>query len=219
MRGALDVRRCCASSVWHGLASGAVLAIAACSSSPNEVATPDNVATIVVSPSASSVSIGGRLSLSAVVQDSAGQPLAPADIFWSVRDANIATVSGDGVVTGVAPGTTQVSANVAGKSGIGTVTVAFPQSAVASVTISPSKPPPIGKNENLTLTVALKDASGKDIGLGRVVTWTSSDPSIASVAAKAGTYSATVKGNKEGTATITAASDGKSAAVTVAVKH
>jgi len=65
----------------------------------------------------------------------------------------------------------------------------------------------------------LKDASGKDIALGRVVTWTTSDPSVASVTPKTGTYSATVKGNKEGTATISATSEGKSASVTVTVKH
>jgi uncharacterized protein YjdB len=199
-----------------------MLAIAACSNTPSDLPLPSDVASVVVSPSTSSVSIGGRLSLSAVVQDSAGQTLADADIFWSVQDASIATISSDGVVTGVAPGTTQVSANVAGKSGIGTVTVqrtAVPTIAVASVTISPSKPPAIAKNDNLTLTATLKDASGRDIGPGRAVTWTSSDPSIASVTAKTGTYSATVKGNKEGTAIITATSEGKSASVTVTVKH
>jgi len=199
-----------------------VLAIAACSNSPSDVPISGHVATVAVSPSTSSVSIGGRLALSAVVQDTAGQTLTRADIFWSVQDASIATISADGVVTGVAPGTTQVSANVAGKSGLGTVTVqrtAVPAVAVATVTISPSKPPAIGKNDNLTLTAALKDASGRDVGPGRAVTWTTSDPSIASVTAKTGTYSATVKGNKEGTATITATSEGKSAAVTVTVKH
>jgi uncharacterized protein YjdB len=162
------------------------------------------------------------MSLSAVVQDTAGQTLTHVDIFWSVQDASIATISSDGVVTGVAPGTTQVSANVAGKSGLATVTVQrtpVPTVVVASVTISPVKPPAIGKNDNLTLTAALRDASGRDIGLGRAVTWTTSDPSVASVTSKTGTYSATVKGNKEGTATITATSEGKSAAVTVTVKH
>ena len=206
----------------RSLVCGAVLAIAACSSSLNDVSTPREVATVAVSPSASSVSIGGRLSLSAVVQDTAGNTLTDADVFWSVQDASVASISDDGVVTGVAPGTTQVSANVAGKSGIGTITVqraAAPSVAVASVTISPSKPPAIGKNDNLTLTAVPKDASGRDIGPGRAVTWTTTDASVASVTAKTGTYSATVKGNKEGAATITATSEGKSASVTVTVKH
>jgi len=207
-------------AVWSAL-----LAIAACSGSTTSDFAPDDVATVTVSPSASSVSIGGHVPLQAVVQDTAGNTLSGADIFWSIRDASIATISDDGVVTGVAPGTTQVSANVAGKSGLGTVTVARGAEPVpggpvpvASITISPSKPAPIGKNENLTLTAGLTDASGKDIGPGRVVTWTSSAPNIASVTPKAGAYTATVKGNKAGTATITATSEGKSASVTVTVK-
>jgi len=200
---------------------GAALGLASCSSSPNDATTPGNVASVAVSPSSSSVSIGDRLSLHAVVQDTTGQPVSDADVFWSTEDASIATISDDGVVTGVAPGTTRILANVAGKSGLGTVSVraAVVRVAVASVTISPQKPPAIAKNENLSLTADLKDASGKVITLGRVVTWTSSDPSIASVTPKTGTYSATVTGIKEGTATVTATSEGKSASVTVTVKH
>jgi lactocepin len=204
----------------------ALLAMAACTSSTNDVATPSDIATVAVSPSTSSVSIGGHLSLGAVVQDAAGHTLSGADIFWSVQDASIATISDDGVVTGVAPGTTQVSANAAGKSGLGTITVARPADpvpaaavTVASVIISPAHPAAIGKNNELTLTVTLKDASGKDIAPGRVVAWTTSAPSVAAISPKAGTYSATVRGNKEGTATITATSEGKSASVTITVKH
>ena len=199
-----------------------MLAIAACSSSLNDVSMPAKVARVAVAPSTASLSVGGRVSLSAVVQDTAGRMLTDADIFWSVQNASVATISDDGVVTAVAPGTTQVSANVAGKSGIGTITVQrppVPTVAVASVTISPSKPPAISKNENLSLTATLKDASGRDIGTGRTLTWTTTAPSIASVTPKTGTYTATVKGNKEGTVTITATSEGKSAAVTVTVKH
>ncbi|HEV8449775.1 MAG TPA: Ig-like domain-containing protein, partial [Gemmatimonadaceae bacterium] len=205
---------------------GALLAVGACSGSTTSGVAPGDVASVAVSPSTSSVSVGGRVPLSAVVQDASGHALSGADVFWSVQNTSIATISDDGIVTGVAPGTTQVSANVAGKSGVGTVTIArgadpLPQGPVpvASVRISPSNPPAIGKNDNLALTASLTDASGKDIGPGRVVTWTSSDPSIASVTPKAGTYGATVKGNKEGAATITATSEGKSASVAITVKH
>ena len=209
-----------------GAVWGAMLAVGACSGSTTGNVAPGDVATVAVSPATSSVSVGGHLPLSAVVQDAAGHALSGTDVFWSVQNTNIATISDDGVVTGVAPGTTQVSANVAGKSGLGTVTIArgadpAPQGPVpvASVRISPSNPPAIGKNDNLTLTASLTDASGKDIGPGRTVTWTSSDPSVVSISPKTGTYAATAKGNKEGTATITATSEGKSASVAITVKH
>ena len=211
-------------AVRHGLVWGLVLTVAACSASTTNEVTPADVATVVVTPSASSISIGGHLTLRAVVQNAAGDTLTAANIFWSVQSASVATISADGVVTGMAPGTTQVSANVAGRSGLGTVTVASPpvpsgNAPVASIAISPSTPPAINKNENLVLTATLADASGKSIGPGRVVTWTSSASSVASVTPKVGSYSATVKGNKEGAATITVTSEGKSASVTVNVKR
>lgn len=211
-------------AVRRGVVWGAMLVVAACSASDMNDVPPVEVATVAVSPPASSISIGDHLTLRVVVQNAAGDTLADPDIFWSVENAAIATVSTDGVVTGAAPGTTRVSANVAGKSGLATVTVAgqpVPNGnvPVASVAISPSKPPAIGKNEGLVLTATLRDASGKSIGPGRVVTWTSSSSSVASVTPMVGGYSATVKGNNEGTATITVTSEGKSASVAVNVKH
>jgi len=208
----------------RGAVWGAILAVAACSGSTTNDVEPGDVVTVSVSPSASSISIGGHVPLRAVVQNAAGGALTGADIFWSVQNARVATISGDGIITGVAPGTTQVSANVAGKSGLATVTVAGPPvssgiAPVASVGISPSKPPALGKNDALTFTASLADASGKDVGPGRVVTWTTSASNVASVTPKTGTYSATVKANKEGTATITVTSEGKSASATVTVKH
>ena len=205
-------------AVRRGVVWGAMLVVAACSASNMNDVPPAEVATVAVSPPASSVSIGGRLTLRAVVQNAAGDTLADPDIFWSVENATIATVSADGVVTGAAPGTTHVSANVAGKSGLATVTVASGNVPVASVAISP-KPPAISKNQVIVLTATLGDASGKSIGPGRVVTWTSSSSSVASVTPVVGSYSAAMKGNNEGTATITATSEGKSASVTVTVKH
>ena len=211
-------------AVRRGVVWGAMLVVVACSASTTNDVTPAEVATVAVSPATSSISIGGHLTLRAVVQNVAGDTLADSDIFWSVQSAGIATISADGVLTGVASGTTQVSANVAGKSGLGTVIVVSPpvpsgNAPVASVAISPSKPPAISKNEGLVLTATLADASGKGIGPGRVVAWTSSASSVASVVPVVGSYAATVKGNKEGTATITVTSEGKSASVTINVKH
>ena len=190
---------------------------AACGASDVNDVAPAEVASVAVTPPSSSISIGGHLTLRAVVQNAAGDTLADADIFWSVENAAIATVSADGVVTGTGAGTTQISANVAGKSGLATITVA--SSPVASIAISPAKPPAISKNESLVLTATLRDASGKGIGPGRVVTWASSSSSVAAVTPMVGSYSATVKGNNEGTATITVTSEGKSASVAVNVKR
>jgi uncharacterized protein YjdB len=83
-------------------------------------------------------------------------------------------------------------------------------SAVASVTVSPASPSLLlGATQQLAAT--LTDAFGNTLS-GRAVTWTSSDPAVATV----GNYGL-VTGVVAGTATITATSEGKSgtAAVTV----
>lgn len=185
----------------------------------NDVASP-TVAAVAVSPPAATIAIGARVPLTAIVRDSSGDTISIADVHWSVRDAAIATISDDGVVTGVAAGSTQVAASAGGQSGVASITVAGPSAppSVASVAIAPSKPPAIAKNGVVTLTASLEDAAGQSIGAGRTLTWATSDPSIASVTPKAGTYGATVKGNKAGTTTITATSEGKSASVTITVK-
>lgn len=82
---------------------------------------------------------------------------------------------------------------------------------VASVAITPaSVSVQVGNTQQLTVT--LTDAIGKEL-TGRVVTWSSSDESIANVDA-----SGSVTGVGVGTATITATSEGKSATASVNVQ-
>lgn len=210
-------------TLWRRWGVGAAAAVAAaCSgSTTNEVASP-GVATVAVSPPAATITVGARVPLTALVKDAAGDTIPGADVHWSVRDASIATISDAGVVTGVARGSTQVAASASGQSGIGTITVQSPiasETPVATVAISPASPPPLDKNADLTLTATLKDASGKNVGPGRALAWTTTDSMVASVVPKAASYSATVTGKRGGTAVITATSEGRSASVTITVKR
>ncbi|HVE35227.1 MAG TPA: Ig-like domain-containing protein [Gemmatimonadaceae bacterium] len=80
------------------------------------------------------------------------------------------------------------------------------------MTVTPS-PATVRKGSNVTLTAILQDASGNTLGLtGRVVTWSSSDTSKATVSS-----TGVVHGVAEGTAVITATSEGKSGTSTVTV--
>ena len=79
---------------------------------------------------------------------------------------------------------------------------------VGSVTVSPSNPS-LSKNQSVVLQAILKDASNAAIGPGRAVAWTTSDNSIVTLTPTAGSYTATAKGKKAGTVTITATSEGK----------
>ena len=92
--------------------------------------TTQPVASIVVAPADASIAPGGTVQLQATVNDSAGATLTGRMISWASSDASIATVSGAGVVTGLAAGNTTVIATCEGKT------------ATANITVTGSGPPP-----------------------------------------------------------------------------
>jgi hypothetical protein len=88
------------------------------------------VASIVVAPADASLAPGGTVQLQATVKDASGATLAGRKITWSSSDGAIATVSGSGVVTGIASGSATVTATCEG------------QTASAAITVTGSSPPP-----------------------------------------------------------------------------
>lgn len=133
---------------------------------------------------------------------------APGSITWSTLRSDIATVSSDGVVTGVSPGQTEVMANIKDRQGRVTITVILPL--IASITVSPSlvELPP-GLTQQFTAT--LKNGDG-GLLTDRAVTWTSSAPEVATVS-PTGLMAAV----GAGTATISATSESRFASASVTV--
>jgi len=142
-------------------------------------------------------------------------------ITWSSSNTNIATVNSSGVVTAVAPGTAKITASALNSQMSASCTV----SVQAAATPTPETLKSISFKGDLTsgevnvgssveLTV-VANPEGAQLG---TVTWTSSDTSVATVAANGTTNK--VSGVKAGTATITASvNDGKlKATYTVTVK-
>ena len=68
--------------------------------------------------------VDSSLQLVAVLRDSSGRPVSGRSVTWSTADPAVATVSDDGLVTGVAPGATTITASGGGSSGTATITVA-----------------------------------------------------------------------------------------------
>ena len=183
-----------------------ILASWSCGSTQPDATAP--VADIVVSPAAPTVAINAQLPLQAQVRNATGELVPDASVVWTVEDADIATVSQAGVVTGIALGSTQVAASARGKSGIATVTVT--RTPVASVVVLPSTATAmIGSKTQLTATTY--DA-GLNVLTGRGITWTTSNAAVATVDA-----SGLVTAKSGGTATITATSEGKSDACQLTV--
>lgn len=129
-------------------------------------------------------------------------------VTWSSADTKIATVSATGLVTMVAPGKTTVTAQTPGGLSAACTVNVMPR-AVTGVTLDQtSVTKDEGQTVQLTATVEPDNASNKTL------TWTSSNPKVATVSA-----TGLVSCVAAGTAIITAkASSGESAACTVTVK-
>lgn len=82
-------------------------------------------AQVIVSPDSASIPVGGTQQFTATVLDLHGNPLACA-VTWSSDNTAAATVDGNGLATGVAPGTATITATCQAASGSATLTVFNP---------------------------------------------------------------------------------------------
>jgi uncharacterized protein YjdB len=85
--------------------------------------TPAGVATVEVTPVAPSVSAGQTVQLTATAQDANGKVLTGRTFTWVSSATGVATVTGSGLVRGVAPGSATITATSGGKSGTASVSV------------------------------------------------------------------------------------------------
>ena len=176
----------------------------------------DVVATVTVAPQADTLAVSETVQLTVVVASSSGAPLAKT-IDWSSGDTQTATVSSAGVVTALRAGSTTITATSEGKSGTASIVVLAttpppppPPAPVATVTVSPASAS-VESAKTVQLTATLHDASGNQL-TGRAITWTSLNPSVATVST-----SGLVSGITAGTANVFAASEGKSDTATITV--
>ena len=128
-------------------------------------------------------------------------------VTWTTSDASVATVA-DGKVKALKPGTTTITAKAGDKTASCTVTVAAKVIPVTSIWLDHSEME-LTEGDEAILTATVKPDNATD----KTVTWTSSDPSVATVT------DGKVKALKPGTATITAKAGDKSAKCTVTVKE
>ena len=168
------------------------------------------VASVTVTPSTATISVGQTVSLIATPRDISGNPLTGRIVGWSSSDNTIATVSVTGVVTALAAGSVTITASSEGQSGTAAVTVGLVPVATVVVTTSQST---LTVGQTTTLVATAMDAAGQPV-TGRPVTWTSSSPAVASVSG-AGVVTAL----SVGSAVITATIDGVPGSTTVIVNQ
>ncbi|MDQ2768016.1 MAG: Ig-like domain-containing protein, partial [Gemmatimonadota bacterium] len=169
------------------------------------------VANVVVAPSSQAVDVGSTVTFVATPRDAANNPLSGRTIVYSSSDPSIATInSSTGVATGVAPGSVTIGALSEGKTGTASLTVnPVP---VATVTVAPSSQSVVAGSTTSSPFVATTKDGGGNVLTGRVITFGSSDNSIATV-----DNSGNATGVAPGTVTITATSEGKSGTASLTV--
>jgi alpha-tubulin suppressor-like RCC1 family protein/uncharacterized protein YjdB len=190
---------------------------AACSGDSDSPSEPNNgggnnpppVSTISIAPTTATVVMGKTTPLTATLKDAAGNVLTGRAVTWTSASTAIATIDGNGVVTGVAVGNTTITAASEGKTAQAAITVsAVP---VASVVVTPNAPT-VKAGATIALAAELKDDQG-NVLTGRQIAWSSSATTVATVDAATGV----VTGVAVGTATLTATSEGKTGSTTVTV--
>ncbi len=150
---------------------------------------------------------GDTIRATGIVLDAGGSAIPGESITWTSTDPAIATVDGDGLVSGVSVGESTITAT----SGSLSVDVAVSVTQTpASVTLSADSVLLSALGETATVEAVVRSANG-DVVQGASVTWTSSDPAIASV--EAGRITAIAFGS----ATVTASAGSQTAEVVVVI--
>src|SRR6266496_1408182 len=123
------------------------------------------VASVSVSPASANVSVGQTAQLTATPKDANGNPLSGRTVTWATSNAAVASVSGNGLVTGGAAGTATITASSEGQNGTAAITVTLVP--VASVSVSPASATML-LGQTVQMTATPKDASGSPLA-GRAV--------------------------------------------------
>jgi uncharacterized protein YjdB len=171
--------------------------------------TPATTASVGVSLAAASLTVGGTTQATATNRDAAGNVLTGRTVVWTSSNQTVAMVSASGVVTAVGVGTTSITATSEGQSGSAFIVVSAAAAPVATVTVLLN--PVLKLGETTQASTLLTDAAGNVLS-GRSVTWSTSNPSIATVS-QSGLVTTVGVGN----AVISATSEGKAGSSTVFV--
>ncbi len=109
-----------------------VSALACSGGGSGEPSGPKTVASVSVAAPSTTVNVGQQVTLSFTAHDASGAAVAGKTAIWSSSATQFATVSSDGTVLGVAPGSVTITATVDGKAGSQPMTVTNPSGCAAA---------------------------------------------------------------------------------------
>lgn len=164
---------------------------------------------VTVTPGVSTLIVGTTVTLSVQITDAQGNVLTGRPLTFGSGNPSVASVSADGVVTAIAPGSAQIVVTSEGKTGVATVQVT--PVPVATLTLSPATAA-LTIGDRLTLVPTARSAAGTVL-TGLPIEWRSGAPEVATVSA-AGVVTAMTPG----TAVVLATVDGVTATSVVTVR-
>lgn len=210
-----------------GAGSTSIVATASGQSASTAVTVNQPIAKVSVVQAPTVMGVGGAVLLYGHVVDANGNTIPGQTVTWTSSNPAVATVTLAGPLTahltGITAGTVTVTATCDGVSGAAPVTVVA-GGVVASLVVTPAAvafenaTPPLGlpsATGPTQLGTLLEDAS-QNVLTGFPVTWSSSDPTVATVSAT-GLVTPNLAVTTSSFATITATSEGVSAQSSITV--
>ncbi len=168
------------------------------------------IVSAVITTRSGSLRIGIPRQFQVSLTDSVGGAIPPGrTVTWTSVTPTIASVSTNGLVTGIALGAARIAVNAEGA--VDTVNFNVTKIPVATVRLSPLSSS-IVQGGTVQINATIEDSSGTTV-TDRVVEWTSTDPTRASVS-----LTGLVTTQAPGTVTITATSETRSGTAQVTVQ-
>ncbi|MNF42928.1 gamma-glutamyl-gamma-aminobutyrate hydrolase [compost metagenome] len=169
--------------------------------------------TITVPPMTLAAGQTGQLAANGSYSDGSSVDVT-ASVSWVSSDPAVATVDASGLVTGVAPGTATITGTLGGQSATLSVTVSNAVLNAGGLTIAT---PPLTLAAGLTgqLVANGSYSDGSNVNVTTSVSWTSSNPAVASV----GLHTGLVTAVAPGITTITGTLNGETATLLVTVTN
>ena len=134
---------------------------------------------VIVSPAAPTIAPGTSLALGVELQDASGRVVTGQPEEWSTSDSTIATVSSTGVVTAHALGLAKIYITSGMQSAYADVSVSNAAPAPRWVSVSPATAQ-LSVRSTMEIFASVTDAQGHLVS-DMPVTWTSTNPAMASV--------------------------------------